>query len=256
MIHMCYLYNIIQGIINRKSKKGEYMLYHGNCLEVMPKLMDKSIDLILTDLPYGVSNHHWDQVIPLPKLWEEYKRIIKDSGIIILTATQPFASQLVMSNLEWFRYDLIWEKTISSNQLNVRSQPLRSHESILIFYRNRGVYNEQLGEGTPYTCKRKAQLKSGYNAQKASEKVNKGYRHARSVVKISNPRIRGGHPTEKPVELLEYLIRTYSNETDVVLDSAMGSGSLGSACMNCNRKFIGIEMDPVFFESARKRLFI
>lgn len=205
-------------------------MFHGDCLKIMPSLPSNSIDLILCDLPYGVTNNKWDSVIDLSLMWKEYKRIIKENGVIILTATQPFTSQLVMSNLEYFKYDLVWEKTISSNQLNVKYQPLRSHESILVFYKKPPTYHEQKTSGKPYKIKRKAEYKDGnYHKQSPSEKINDGFRHARSVIKISNPRIKGGHPTEKPVELLEYLIKTYTDEGDLVLDNCMGHGSTGVA---------------------------
>lgn len=232
-----------------------FELYKGDCLEILPNLVDKSIDMIFCDLPYGVTNNKWDSVIDLDRLWVEYKRLIKDNGAIVLTATQPFTSRLVNSNPKWFKYDLVWEKTIASGQLNVRHQPLRVHESILVFYNKKPVYNEQKTKGDPYEIKRKADYKNdSYNKQKSSEKKNDGYRHARSVIKISNPRIKGGHPTEKPVELLEYLIKVYSNEGDTILDNCMGHGSTGVACLNLNRNFIGIELDDRYFQVATNKL--
>lgn len=230
-------------------------LFNGDCMEIMPTFQNNFVDMILCDLPYGVTNNKWDSVIDLSLMWKEYKRIIKDNGVIVLTATQPFTSQLVMSNLQYFKYDLVWEKTISSNQLNVKRQPLRSHESILIFYNRPPTYNEQKTVGEPYKIKRKAGYRDGnYHRQNPSEKINDGFRHARSVIKISNPRIKNGHPTEKPVELLEYLIRTYTNEGDLVMDNCMGHGSTGVACKNLNRNFIGIELDEKYYKAARKSI--
>lgn len=232
-------------------------LIHGECLVEMSKIPPRSIDMILCDLPYGTTNNKWDVVIPLDRLWEQYCRIIKDNGVIVLTAAQPFTSQLVCSNPKMFKYDLVWEKTVSSNQLNVKIQPLRSHESILVFYSKPPTYNEQLTEGEPYRINRAAKYTEGnYHKQKPSKKVNTGYRHARSVIRVSNPRIKGGHPTEKPVELLEYLIKTYTNPGDVVLDNCMGCGSTGVACRNLERKFIGIELDSKYFTCAQKKISI
>lgn len=211
--------------------------------------------MIFCDLPYGITRNKWDIVIPLDKLWEQYERLIKANGAIVLTANQPFTSQLVMSNLKLFKYDIVWEKTISSNQLNVKSQQLRSHESILIFYDKKPTYNEQKTKGAPYKIKREGKYNDGnYNSQKESEKINNGYRHARSVIKISNPRIKGGHPTQKPVELIEYFVKTYTNEGDLVLDNCMGSGSTGIACKNLNRNFIGIENNEKYFKMSENNL--
>lgn len=226
-----------------------------DCLIAMNKIPDGYVDLIATDLPYGVSQNKWDSVIPLDTMWKIFKRIIKPNGIIALTATQPFASKLIMSNLDWFKYDLIWEKTICSGQLNVKKQPLRAHESILIFYKQASSYNEQKTIGAPYKITRKVKFDGpGYGKQTDSEKHNDGFRHARSVLKISNPRVKGGHPTQKPVELMEYIIKSYSNETEIVLDCCMGSGTTGVAAINTNRKFIGIELDKKYFDIAKARL--
>ncbi len=231
-------------------------IIHGDCLKVMPdKILDESINMILVDLPYGITQNKWDIIIPFDKMWEQYHRIIKPNGAMVFTATQPFASQLVVSNIKLFRYDIIWEKTINSGQMNVNNQPLRSHESILVFYKKLPTYNEQKTEGTPYEIHRTGKYNPGsYNPQQPSTKINDGFRHARSVIKISNPRIKGGHPTQKPIKLLEYLVKIYTNEGDVVLDSCMGMGSTGIACLNLKRKFIGIELDEEYFKKAEKIL--
>lgn len=231
------------------------MLINGECLLEMSRLKDKSIPLILVDLPYGTTQNKWDAIIPLDKMWEVFNRIITDNGIIVLTAAQPFSSKLVMSNINNFKYEIIWEKTIGSGQLNIKKQPLRNHESVLIFYKKPGTYNEQKTEGKPYSIDRKVVSKGeGYGAQTNSSKDNNGFRHAKSVIKISNPRIKGGHPTQKPVELIEHLIKTYSNEGDLVLDCCMGSGTTGIATSNLNRRFIGIEMDTNYFTAAQTRI--
>ena len=228
-----------------------YDLILGDAIENMAKLKEKSIDLILVDLPYGVTNNKWDVIIPFDEMWEQFNRIKKNNAAMVLTATQPFASMLVMSNLKQFKYDVIWEKTICSGQLNVKHRPLRAHESILVFYDKIPTYNEQKTEGKPYKIKREGNdTENCYCRQKASEKDNEGFRHAKSVVKIPNQRIKGGHPTQKPVALLEMLIKTFSNENDIVLDCCMGSGSTGVAAMNLNRKFIGIEKELNYFDMA------
>lgn len=227
----------------------------GDCLKLMPLLEDNSIDLILADLPYAVSQNSWDTIIPFDKLWEQYERVIKPNGAIILTATQPFTSMLVMSNLKMFKYEWVWSKTIGSGQLNAKKQPLRTHESVLVFYKKPPTYNPQLSEGTPYHAKRKAEFAgSGYGQQAPSETKNEGTRLPKSILPISNPRIKGGHPTQKPVELMEYLIKTYTNAGETVLDNVVGSGTTAVAALNTGRHFIAMEADPVFYETAVARV--
>ena len=223
-------------------------LYNGDCMEEMLNIKNNSVNAIITDLPYGVSKNDWDTPLDLDKMWELFKNIICKDGIIILTASGKFTGRLMMSNIEMFKYDIIWEKTINSGQLNVKRMPLRSHENILVFYNKNRTYNEQKTLGEPYKIKRKDTTGDGYGEQKESEKINDGYRHARSVIKISNPRKKGGHPTQKPVELMEYLIKTYTNEGDIVLDCCMGCGSTGIAAVKNKRKFIGIELKKEYYD--------
>jgi site-specific DNA-methyltransferase (adenine-specific) len=231
------------------------ILYKGDCLEEMNKIEDGSIDLIAVDPPYGTTQNKWDIVIPFESMWEHIKRVLKPKGAAVFTTAQPYTSQLITSNPRWFKYDLVWHKTIGSGQLNINRQPLRMHESILVFYDKFGTYNEQRTEGAPYSIKRKAEaFEGGYGQQRDHEKQNTGYRHAQSVIKISNPRIRGGHKTEKPVELMEYIVKTYSNEGDTVLDFAAGHCTTGIACANLNRNFIGIELADTWFDKASKRI--
>lgn len=230
------------------------IIYCGDCIEVMDIIPDKAVDMILCDLPYGRTNNEWDEIIPFNDLWRQYLRIIKDNGAIVLTAIQPFVSQLVMSNEKIFKYDLIWEKTISSGQLNVNRQPMRKHEHILVFYKKQPTYNQQFTEGKPYIIKRKAGYKNKtYNRQVPNKKINTGFRHPTSILKFSNPRIKGGHSAQKPVPLFEYLIRTYTNEGDLVLDNCIGSGTTGVACINTKRNFIGIELNKKYAIDAAKR---
>lgn len=230
-------------------------LYNEDCFESMKKIDDKSISLILTDPPYGITQNKWDNIPCLDKLWIDFKRIIKDNGCIVITAAQPFASQLVSSNLEWFKYEIIWEKTIGSGQLNIKRQPLRTHENVLIFYKKQPTYNEQKTLGDAYKINRKVKAEpSNYGEQKNSSKENDGFRHAKTVLKISNPRIKGGHPTQKPVELMNYFVKTFSNVDDLVFDPFMGSGTTGVSCLELNRNFIGCELDEKYFLNSKQRL--
>ena len=231
-----------------------YKLIHGDCLKELPQMEKGSIDLIAIDLPYGTTQNKWDVVIPFEPMWKCVSHVLKETGTMVCTAAQPFTSQLILSNPAWYRYDLVWEKTIGSGQLNINRQPLRVHESIVVFYNKFGTYNEQKTEGDPYTISRKTEKFEGnYGKQRDHKKINNGFRHARSVIKISNPRVKNGHRTEKPVELMEYIIRTYSNEGDTVLDFTMGHGSTGIAALNLNRKFVGIELTDEWYNKTVKR---
>ena len=235
--------------------KDNVQLFKGDCLDIMSNIQEGSIDLIVVDPPYEKTQNRWDEIIPLEPMWARIKKVLKPKGVTVFTAAQPYTSMLVMSNPRWFRYDMVWQKTIGSGQLNINRQPLRVHESILVFYENFGIYNEQMTEGTAYKINRKvSKFKSSYGKQRDHVSINTGQRRAKSVIKIKNPRKKGSHDTEKPVSLIEYLIKTYSNEGDTVLDFAMGRGTTGIACLNTNRKFIGIEIDKYWYEEAVKRL--
>jgi site-specific DNA-methyltransferase (adenine-specific) len=239
--------------IAKQIRKPQLMC--GDCLIHLKNIQNKSVHFICVDLPYGTSQNKWDEIIPFDKMWSEINRIIKDNGVVIFTAAQPFTSKLIMSNIKDFKYEIIWEKTIGSGQLNIKRRPLRVHESILVFYKEFGTYNEQKTYGKPYEINRKITFKGeGYGKQQNSSKKNDGFRHAKSVIKFSNPRIKGGHPTQKPVELMENLIKTFSNKGDVVLDFCMGSGTTGVAAVNLKRNFIGIELDKNYFDIAEIRI--
>jgi site-specific DNA-methyltransferase (adenine-specific) len=230
-------------------------IYLGDCLDIMKYIDDKSINMILCDLPYGTTRNKWDIIIPFEPLWNQYERIIKNNGAIVLTATQPFTSLLITSNLKLFKYEWIWEKTISSNQLNANNQPLRNHESIVIFYKKPPTYNPIFKKGEPYTIDRHVTYNErGYGKQTDTTKINDGYRYPKSVLKISNPRIKNGHPTQKPLELFKYLIETYTNKNELVLDNCIGSGTTAIACINTNRNFIGIENNKKYFNIAKKAI--
>ena len=236
-------------------------LIFGDCLKEMKSIEEHSIDLIASDLPYGVTNNRWDSVINLEDMWAAFERVTTDSGVVVLTATQPFATNLIVSNRNYckkikFKYDLIWEKTISSGQLNVRQQPMRNHEHILIFSKPKPVYNEQKTKGEPYKITRKLKKYSGSYGEQVDgvHKENDGDRHAKSVIRVSNPRIRAGHPTQKPEPLMAHIIKTYSNEGAMVLDCCMGSGTTGVSAIKENRRFTGIENDEGYFEMAKERI--
>ena len=237
-------------------------IIHGDCLEEMNNIPDKSIDMILCDLPYGTTRNKWDSVIPFDKLWEQYNRIIKDNGAIVLFAQGMFTAQLMMSNPKMWRYNLIWDKVLTSGFLNAKRMPLRSHEDIVVFYKELPTYNPQMTQGEPLhgrgtAYKNKELTNNCYGEMTLSEDNRKGSteKYPKSIIrqKKTHPS-KTVHPTEKSVPLLEYLIKTYSNEGDVVLDNCMGSGSTGVACVNTNRKFIGIELDESYFNIAKERI--
>lgn len=232
----------------------------GDCLEILPFISDQSIDMILCDLPYGRTQNKWDIIIPFDKLWNSYKRIIKNNGVIALTATQPFASQLIMSNLEMFRYDLIWEKNKSTGFLNSKKMPLRNHECILIFYKNLPIYNPQKTTGHKPVNSFTKRTSDGNNYGKTKSGLKGGGqtdRYPKSIWSfpvVNNDSKDKFHSTQKPVKLFEALIKTYTNENMIVLDNCIGSGTTAVACKNCNRNFIGIEADLEIFEIAQKRI--
>ena len=228
-------------------------------MELLKQVDNKSVDMIFCDLPYGVTRNDWDKPLPIEELWQEYKRIIKDNGIIILTATQPFATDLINSCRELFRYDLIFEKTLGSGFLNAKRMPMRYHEHILIFYKNLPKYNPIMGQGN----RKKGINKSTDNGSNYGKKTKFNYeyddggrRYPKSIIRISTgDRTKEQfHPTGKPVELLRYLIKTYTDEGDIVLDNCMGGGTTAVACKQLNRNFIGMELLDEYVKIANKRL--
>ena len=237
-------------------------LLQGDCLELMKQVPDKSIDLILCDLPYGTTRNSWDEVIPFDKLWAQYNRIIKDNGAILLFAQGKFYVNLVSSNMKMFRYDLVWDKELISGFLNAKRMPLRRHEQVAVFYKHLPTYNPQFTQGKPLHSKgtayqTKELTNNNYGDFKATDDDRAGSteKYPTSIIKFQKPHPSVCvHPTQKPIELLEYLIKTYTNEGDTVLDNCMGSGSTGVACKNLNRKFIGMELDEKYFKVACERL--
>jgi len=231
-------------------------IYNMDCLEGMKYIDDKSIDMILCDLPYGTTKCKWDIVIPFEPLWEQYERIIKDNGAIVLFGSQPFTSALVMSNLKLFKYEWIWQKTLATNFMLVKKQPAKKHENILVFYKKQPTYNPQMEIGKPYKDKpRKRTVGIHGNAETIKKAINnEGTRYPSSVQLFSNGNNGNVHPTQKPVELCEYLIKTYTNENELVLDNCIGSGTTAIACINTNRNFIGFELDKEYYEIAKNRI--
>lgn len=226
-------------------------LLQGDCLELMKDIKDKSIDMILCDLPYGTTHCKWDSVIPFELLWKQYNRIIKDNGAICLFSQMPFSAMLVSSNLQMYRYEWIWKKSNSTGFLNAKKMPLKAHESIEVFYKKPPAYNPQFTQGKPYKTTT-GSLTSNYNKFYKITTVSDGRRYPIDVLEFKSE--IGLHPTQKPVALLEYLIKTYTNEGEIVLDNCMGSGSCGVASVHTNRNFIGIELDKDYFDIAKKRI--
>ena len=231
-------------------------LIKGDCLIEMQNIPDKSIDAIICDLPYGTTQNKWDSVLPLDLLWQQYKRIISDNGCIVLTADGIFTGVLMMSNPNWFKYKLIWDKKSTTGFLNAKKMPLRRHEDILIFAKGKTTYNPIMREGKLRFKGGKKYSNNGcYGDFNEMPKEQYNMYYPTSIIEISNANQKvKEHPTQKPVPLLEYLIKTYTNEGETVLDNTMGSGSTGVACVNTNRNFIGIEMDDKYFEIAKNRI--
>jgi len=231
-------------------------IYNEDCFDVFPHIESGSVDMILTDVPYGITHCKWDVVIPFAPMWKHLKRIIKPNNAIVLFGSEPFSSALRLSNIENYKYDWIWEKTKSTNFLNAKKQPLKKHENISVFYKCQCTYSPQMTKGNPYTrAENGVRKESSVNRELITKGIkNNGVRYPVSIQKFSNGNQGNIHPTQKPVALMEYLIKTYTNEGETVLDFTMGSGTTGVACKNLNRKFIGIEKDPDIFETARNRI--
>ena len=233
-----------------------YNLILGDCLKEMQNIPDGSVDMILCDPPYGTTACKWDSIIPFEPMWEQLNRIIKPNGAICLFGSEPFSSALRMSNIKNFKYDWIWEKTLASNFSLCKKQPNKKHEIISVFYKLQPTYNPQMETGKPYKDKARKRTVSVHGGKESvkSPICNNGTRYPSSVQKFSNGNNGNVHPTQKPVPLLEYLIRTYTNEGETVLDFTMGSGSTGVACVNTGRNFIGIELDEKYFNIAKERI--
>lgn len=233
-----------------------YKIKQGDCLELMQQIPSGSIDMILCDLPYGTTACKWDTVIPFEPLWEQYMRVIKEDGAIVLFGQEPFSSRLRLSNLSWFKYDWIWEKPHGTGFLNAKKQPMRAHEVISVFYKKQPSYHPIKTKGHVRKTSTKAVDNTEvYGRQSCNHSYDSTERFPRSVqVFSSDKQLSSLHPTQKPVALCEYLINTYTNEGEWVLDNCMGSGTTGVAAINTNRNFIGIEQEEKYFTIAKDRL--
>lgn len=229
-------------------------LYNGDCLDVMKTLPAGSVDAIITDLPYGTTACAWDEVIPFAPMWEAVKRVLKPRGVFVTTASQPFTSRLVMSNPEWFKYALVWEKTVTSGFLDANRKPLKAHEDILVFAESLGTYNPQKQPGTPYRKVNGPDRSSHYGSIGEYTAINNGTRHPKSVVLFANGNNHVDHPTQKPLALYEYLILTYTNPGETVMDICAGSGTTGVAAVMTGRNAILIEKDADYFGIMTRRI--
>ena len=231
----------------------------GDCLELMQQIPDSSIDMLLCDLPYGTTQCKWDTPLPLGELWAQYNRVCKKNAAMIFTSAQPFTSALIMSNPKYFKYTWVWEKSKATGYLNAKKMPMRAHEDVCVFYRKPPTYNPQMTQGEPYNKGKAHRPTAVYGSQvETLVKNDSGLRYPRTVQYFKTAESEGKksviHPTQKPVALFEYLIRTYSDPGEVVLDSCIGSGTTAIAALKANRKFIGFELDPIYGKAAQERL--
>ncbi|MGN7706852.1 DNA-methyltransferase [Chryseobacterium sp. 22543] len=236
---------------------GECLLYYGDCLSEMNKIRDGSVDMVLCDLPYGTTQCKWDVRLPFEQLWKQYLRVVKENGAIVLFGTEPFSSLLRLSNLKLFKYDWIWDKVKGTGFLNAKKQPLRNHEIISVFYKKQCHYHPQktTGHQKKKSFRAKHHQSEVYGKMTGESVYESTERYPRSIQRVSSDtQISSLHPTQKPIQLLEYLIRTYTDLGQTVLDNCMGSGSTGVACQNTGRKFIGIEKDKKYFNIAINRI--
>ena len=243
-------------------------LYNDDCLKILPTLKEKSVDFVLTDLPYGITSCKWDNVIPFKQMWTELKKNTKDNSCVVFFGSEPFSSHLRLSNLDWYKYDWIWHKNNTSGFALAKKQPMRNHEIISVFYKKQCTYN-YIKEPRQMTEASKKRMKYDFSTTKGKNQQQNGIQKVKFIPEdkdlsypktikyfenIANNSKNRVHPTQKPIPLLEYLIKTYTNENDTVLDFTMGSGSTGVACKNLNRNFIGIELDTEYFNIAKKRI--
>lgn len=234
------------------------VLYHGDCLEEMKNIESGSVDMVLTDPPYGTTRCKWDSIIPLDQMWEQLNRVTKINGAIVMMSQTPFDKVLGVSNLKMLRYEWIWEKTASTGHLNAKKMPMKSHENILVFYKKLPTYNPQKTyrhRPTNTFTKRHDSDGECYGRTSVVSGGGETSRYPRSVQVFASDKQKSSlHPTQKPLSLMEYLVLTYTNENETVLDFTMGSGTTGVACVNTKRRFIGVEMDSEYFKIARDRI--
>ena len=236
-------------------------LYHGDCLEIMPML--EPVDLVLTDPPYGTTACKWDSIIPIEPMWKNLKRVIKNNGAIVMTASQPFTTTLISSNMKTFKYCWVWVKPKGTGHLNAKRMPMNDYEDVVVFYEKQCVYNPQMVAGEPYENKGGKTVKVNESGATTYgkfmtggeyNKTNDGWRYPKRVISIPTVERGSVHPTQKPVALMEYLIKTYTNEGETVLDFSIGSGTTAIACERLNRRWIGIEIEEKYCEIAAKRI--
>lgn len=232
-------------------------LFLGDCLEIMRGIGDGSVDCVIADLPYGTTYCKWDSVIPLDKLWEQYKRVIRGTGALVFTASQPFTTKLISSNIDWFKYEWVWDKENPTNFANAKHQPLKQHENVIVFSRGKSPYYPIKTPGKPNHVQGKSQVNKS-ETRLIDKRVGddlSGMKYPKSILKFPKHSSQCKfHPTQKPVELMKYLIETYTLEGQTVLDNTMGSGTTGVACVLTNRNFIGIENDPKYYQIAQERI--
>ena len=241
--------------VNITKENQLYTLYNDDCFAAFNQIQDESIDMILCDPPFGTTACKWDSVLPLDELWSEYNRIIKPNGAMVMFSAQPYTAVLASSNIKNFKYEWIWEKPQGTNPLNCKIMPLKSHENILVFYKKKPTYNPQMSKGTPYGgfSSDTATIGEVYAHQKSRHRDNpEGTRYPKTVLKFRQE--KGYHPTQKPVPLMEYLIKTYTNSGETVLDNCMGSGTTGVACVQSGRSFVGMEKEEKYFDTSIQRI--
>ena len=238
----------------------DFGFYNMDCIEGMKLIDSGTVDLILTDLPYGITQCEWDKVVPLDLFWEQAKRIIKDNGAIVLTAKQPFTTDLINSNREWYRYNLVWVKNISTGFYNAKVMPLQTHEDICVFYKHKPTYNPQMETGferkvSKASSKRKCQSAEIYNKAICTKDYDSTERYPISLLYFESDKYKNSlHPTQKPVAMFEYLIKTFSNEGNLVVDCCGGSNTTGVACHRTRRRYIGFEKEKKFFDIGTERI--
>ena len=246
--------------VKLEQLSDDVTLYLGDCLEVMAELEANSVDSVITDIPYGTTACAWDEILPFDKMWAGVKHVLKERGVFVTTASQPFTSKLIMSNFDWFKYEWIWEKDKATGHLDAQRRPMRKHENIVVFSKNGHQYNPQIfpkpRQNIRPVSRRAMSDNYGKFKEQAERKIPLDMSYPQTILHVNttNHGERGYHPTQKPVALYDYLIRTYTNDGDTVLDIAMGSGTTGVAAVQLGRKFIGIEIDETYYEIAKKRI--
>jgi site-specific DNA-methyltransferase (adenine-specific) len=241
------------------TKYENNVFYHGDCFDIMKLIPDNKVDAIISDLPYGTTQNKWDSVLPFEELWQSYWRVLKPDGVVVLTAAQPFTSALVMSQVKYFKYDWTWRKPKGTGHLNAKKMPMKDKEDILVFCKGKATYNPQFSKGTPYKNKAGKVLENGLTDNYGHFGISRegspnGNRYPKQVLEFGVVERGNLHPTQKPTPLFEYLIKTYTNEGEVVLDNCAGSGTTAIAAINTNRNWVCIEKDETYYNTAIERI--